>query len=36
MTQIYVRLLDEGTEVWRSVAVTGLPDGTYILAVMTS
>lgn len=31
MTQIYVRLLDEGTDVWRPVAATELPDGTYIL-----
>lgn len=32
MTQIYVRLLDEGTDVWRPVAATRLPDGTYILS----
>ena len=31
MSQIYVRLLDEGTDVWRPVAATVLTDGTYIL-----
>jgi hypothetical protein len=31
MDQIYVRLLDEGIDVWRPVAATALPDGTYIL-----
>jgi hypothetical protein len=33
MDQIYVRLLDEGIDVWRPVAATALPDGTYILAI---
>jgi hypothetical protein len=28
---IYVRLLGEGTDVWRPVAATALADGTYIL-----
>lgn len=32
MTQIYVRLLEEGTNVWRPVAATNLPDRTCILA----
>ena len=31
MGRIYVRLLGEGTDVWRPVAATPLPDGTYIL-----
>lgn len=33
--QIYVRLLGEGTEVWRPAAAAGLPDGTFILSNMT-
>ena len=28
---VYVRLLDEGTEVWRPVAATALPDGSFRL-----
>src|SRR6266436_9621396 len=28
---VYVRLLDEGTEVWRPVRATALPDGTFRL-----
>src|SRR5215469_16163556 len=28
---IYVRLLDEGTDVWRPVRATALPDGTFLL-----
>ena len=31
-TTIYVRLLGEGTDVWRPVAATELPDGTFQLA----
>ena len=31
MDHIYIRLLDEGTNVWRPVAATALADGTYIL-----
>jgi hypothetical protein len=30
--EVYVRLLDEGTDVWRPVAATALADGTYILS----
>jgi hypothetical protein len=30
--QIYVRLLDEGTDVWRPVAASGQGDGTYLLS----
>jgi len=29
---VYVRLLDEGTDVWRPVHATALPDGTFELA----
>lgn len=29
---VYVRLLDEGTDVWRPVSATALPDGTFQLA----
>src|SRR6266446_6436830 len=29
---VYVRLLDEGTDVWRPVRATALPDGTFQLA----
>jgi hypothetical protein len=29
---VYVRLLDEGTDVWRPVAATALAGGTYILS----
>jgi hypothetical protein len=32
MLQVYVRLLDEGTDAWRPVAATALADGTYILS----
>ena len=32
MKQVYVRLLDEGTDVWRPVAATAQGDGTYVLA----
>jgi hypothetical protein len=32
MLQVYVRLLDEGTDVWRPVAATALADGKYILS----
>ena len=28
---VYVRLLDEGTDVWRPVRATALPDGTFRL-----
>ena len=28
---VYVRLLDEGTDVWRPVHATALPDGTFRL-----
>ena len=28
---VYVRLLDEGTDVWRPVRATPLPDGTFRL-----
>jgi hypothetical protein len=28
---VYVRLLDEGTEVWRPVPATKLPNGAYLL-----
>jgi hypothetical protein len=28
---VYVRLLDEGTEVWRPVRATALPEGTFRL-----
>ena len=28
---VYVRLLDEGTDVWRPVGATPLPDGTFRL-----
>jgi len=28
---VYVRLLDEGTDVWRPVSATPLPDGTFRL-----
>ena len=28
---VYVRLLDEGTDVWRPVRATALPDGTFQL-----
>lgn len=28
---VYVRLLDEGTDVWRPVCATALPDGTFRL-----
>jgi len=28
---VYVRLLDEGTDVWRPVGATALPDGTFRL-----
>jgi hypothetical protein len=31
-TVVYVRLLDEGTDVWRPVRATQLPDGTFELA----
>ena len=31
-TVVFVRLLDEGTDVWRPVHATRLPDGTYELA----
>jgi hypothetical protein len=31
-TVVYVRLLDEGTDVWRAVPATLLPDGTYELS----
>jgi hypothetical protein len=31
-TVVYVRLLDEGTDVWRPVRATPLPDGTFELA----
>ena len=30
---IYVRLLEEGTDVWRPVPATALPDGTFKLSV---
>jgi hypothetical protein len=30
-TIVYVRLLDEGTDVWRPVPATSLPDGTFEL-----
>ena len=36
MTQIYVRLLNEGTDVWRPVAATALSDGTFVLAEITT
>jgi hypothetical protein len=29
---VYVRLLDEGTDVWRPASATPLPDGAYELA----
>src|SRR5438105_14452889 len=29
---VYVRLLDEGADVWRPVSATALPDGTFQLA----
>lgn len=29
---VYVRLLDEGTDVWRPVRATALPDGIFQLA----
>ncbi len=29
---VYVRLLEEGTDVWRPVRATALPDGTFKLA----
>jgi hypothetical protein len=29
---VYVRLLDEGADVWRPVSATALPDGTFRLA----
>jgi hypothetical protein len=28
---VYVRLLDEGTDVWRPVSATALPDGSFRL-----
>ena len=28
---VYIRLLDEGTDVWRPVRATALPDGTFRL-----
>jgi hypothetical protein len=31
-TTVYVRLLDEGTDIWRPVRATALPDGTFKLA----
>jgi len=31
-TVVYVRLLDEGTDVWRPVPARALPDGTFELA----
>lgn len=30
-TTVYVRLLEEGTDVWRPVRATALPDGTFEL-----
>jgi len=30
-TVVYVRLLEEGTDVWRPVRATALPDGTFEL-----
>jgi hypothetical protein len=30
-TTVYVRLLDEGTDVWRPVQARQLPDGTFML-----
>ena len=31
-TVVYVRLLDEGTDVWRPAQATPLPDGTFELS----
>ena len=31
-TIVYVRLLDEGVDVWRPVRATALPDGTFELS----
>ena len=31
-TVVYVRLLDEGTDVWRPVSASSLPDGVFQLA----
>jgi hypothetical protein len=31
-TVVYVRLLDEGTEVWRPTRAAPLPDGTFEIA----
>jgi hypothetical protein len=35
MKQVYVRLLNEGTDVWRPVAATAQGDGTYLLSERT-